>query len=110
MVDNYDADIVCLQEIRVAEKDLPLEELKKSKYKLLFLTLKNLDIVGWFFLQKKPQTINKIMDHKTFNDESRFIRFDYKSISIISLYVPSGSSSDKRLNLKFEFMNFLQTY
>ena len=46
------------------------------------------------------------MDHKTFNDESRFIRFDYKSMSIISLYVPSGSSSDKRLNLKFEFMNF----
>ena len=106
-LDNYDADIVCLQEIRVAEKDLPLVELKKSKYKFAFSHAKKPGYSGVGFLYKKePQTINKIINHKTFNDESRFIRFDYKSISIISLYVPSGSSSDKRLNLKFEFMNF----
>ena len=65
-LDNYDADIVCLQEIRVAEKDLPLEELKSQNLNLLFLTLKNLDIVGLVFYRKMPQTINKIMDHKNF--------------------------------------------
>ena len=71
-MDNYDADIVCLQEIRVAEKDLPLESLKSQNINSAFLTLKNLDTVGRFSLQKKPQTINKIINHKTFNDESRF--------------------------------------
>ena len=56
-----------------------------------------------------PEILNlcrKSINNKTFDDESRFIRFDYKSISIISLYVPSGSSSEKRLSMKFEFMNF----
>ena len=44
-LDNYDADIVCLQEIRVTEKDLPLAELKKSKFKFTFSHAKNLDTV-----------------------------------------------------------------
>ena len=106
-LDNYDADIVCLQEIRVTEKDLPLAELKKSKFKFTFSHAKKPGYSGVGFLyRKEPQTINKIINNKTFDDESRFIRFDYKSISIISLYVPSGSSSEKRLSMKFEFMNF----
>lgn len=106
-LDNYDADIVCLQEIRVAEKDLPLAELKKSKFKFIFSHAIKPGYSGvGFFYRQEPQTINKIINHKTFNDESRFIKFDYKSLSIISLYVPSGSSSDKRLSMKFEFMNF----
>ena len=52
-LDNYDADIVCLQEIRVAEKDLPLKSLKSQNTNLLFLTLKNLDIVGLVFFTEK---------------------------------------------------------
>jgi exodeoxyribonuclease-3 len=106
-LDNYDADIVCLQEIRVAEKDLPRAELNNSKYKFFFSHAKKPGYSGvGFFYKKEPQTINKIIKHKVFDDESRFIQFDYDAISIISLYAPSGSSSEKRLILKFEFMDF----
>ena len=63
-LDNYDADIVCLQEIRVTEKDLPLAELK-IKLNSHFLTQKTWIQWGRFSLQKEPQTINKIINNKT---------------------------------------------
>jgi len=36
--------------------------------------------------------------------ESRFIQADFGGLSVISLYLPSGSSSEQRQSVKFDFL------
>jgi exodeoxyribonuclease-3 len=39
-----------------------------------------------------------------FDAEGRFIEAQYGNLSVISLYLPSGSSSEERQTIKFKFM------
>ena len=38
--------------------------------------------------------------------EGRYIQADFGRLSVISIYLPSGSSSEERQDLKFEFMDY----
>ena len=46
------------------------------------------------------------MGHGEFDAEGRFIRADFGKLSVISLYLPSGSSSPERQEAKFRFMDY----
>jgi exodeoxyribonuclease-3 len=39
-----------------------------------------------------------------FDDEGRYVECDYGDLTVISLYAPSGSSSEERQEAKFRFM------
>ena len=57
----------------------------------------------------KPLQVQKGtgIDHIDF--EGRVIRADFENVSVISLYLPSGTNID-RLNYKFKFMDDFQNY
>ena len=40
-----------------------------------------------------------------FDAEGRYIQADFGNLSVVSLYLPSGSSSDERLQAKYRFMD-----
>jgi exodeoxyribonuclease-3 len=37
--------------------------------------------------------------------EGRFLQLDFGNLSVVSLYLPSGSSSDERQQVKFQFLD-----
>ena len=45
-----------------------------------------------------------------FDDEGRYIEIDLGAFAVISLYVPSGSSSEERLASKFRFMRRFESH
>ena len=38
------------------------------------------------------------------DNEGRYIQFDYPNLSVVSLYLPSGSSGDERQVVKYDFL------
>ena len=72
----------------------------------------------WFWLKpgysgtaiickKKPINITYGMSHKDYDYEGRVMRVDFETYSIISVYMPSGSSGELRQSFK---MAFLKTF
>ena len=104
-------DIICLQEIKALEEQLDLELFTKAGYRYQY----------WFSAQKKGYSgvaiLSKIKpDHVEFGTgidsmdfEGRNLRVDFEGLSIMSLYLPSGTN-DARLGHKLEYMDMFQEY
>ena len=104
------ASVVCLQELKAQAKDLspavqnPDELLGYFHYA---------DRPGYsgvgLYCGKPPDRIIEGIGIPEFDSEGRYIEAQYGNLSIVSVYVPSGSSSPERLAIKFKFMEqFIQ--
>jgi exodeoxyribonuclease-3 len=52
----------------------------------------------------KPKHVEIGLGIAEFDAEGRYIRADYTDYSVVSLYLPSGSSGEERQTVKFKFM------
>jgi len=55
-------------------------------------------------LPQPPDQIVAGFGSREFDAEGRYLRADFGNLSVISAYLPSGSSSDERQQAKFRFM------
>lgn len=100
------ADIVCVQELKAQVVDLD----ETTRYPGRALTgyfycaeKKGYSGVG-IYARKSPERIVEGFGVAEFDAEGRYLRADWPGLSVISLYVPSGSSSPERQAAKFRFM------
>jgi exodeoxyribonuclease-3 len=52
-----------------------------------------------------PRKVTTSLGWDPLDSEGRYIQADYQGLSVISLYLPSGSSSDEALQKKYRFMD-----
>lgn len=102
---KQDADVVCLQETKAQEDQLPPEVYHPPGYHTYFhdAVKKGYSGVG-LYCRKKPDRVIKGLGWPDFDAEGRFIEADFGDLSVISLYLPSGSSGEQRQAAKFDFM------
>ena len=100
------ADVVCVQELKAQAADLTDEMRNPDGYKGFFhyAEKKGYSGVG-IYCRKQPNRIVEGIGHAGFDAEGRFIRVDFDDASIVSVYVPSGSSSPERQEAKFHFLD-----
>jgi exodeoxyribonuclease-3 len=104
-------DVICLQEIKATQDQIPVAEIEKAGYPYQYYypaTKKGYS--GVAILSKlKPTNIvfGTGIEHMDF--EGRNLRVDFDQFSVMSLYLPSGSNID-RLDHKFMFMDDFQNY
>lgn len=100
-----DADIVCVQELKAQAPDLSPAEHHPAGYRgyFHFAEKKGYSGVG-LYARHAPQRITEGIGVAEFDAEGRYLRCDWTRLSVISLYVPSGSSSAERQAAKFRFM------
>jgi len=99
------ADFVCVQELKAQADDMQPEFLAPDGYHGFFhyAQKKGYSGVG-VYSKKKPDTVTIGFGNHEFDAEGRYVRCDFGKLSIISLYCPSGSSSEERQIAKFRFM------
>jgi exodeoxyribonuclease-3 len=99
------ADVVCLQEVKAQLPDLAPAILNPHPYTGHFSCAekKGYSGVGLYTL-RRPDKIISGFGSKEFDAEGRYLRADYGRLSVISAYLPSGSSSEERQQAKFRFM------
>ena len=95
-----DADIVCLQEIKAKEEQIDISVFHDLGYECFWCSAQKPGYSGTAILSKiKPDHVEYETGMEAYDYEGRIIRADYVDVSIISVYMPSGSSGDERLSL-----------
>lgn len=106
-----DADIVCLQEVK-AEPD----QIDQSVFEALGYAC------YWYPAQKKGYSGTAILTRHTptqveygcgieaYDNEGRILRADFGDVSVMSVYMPSGSSGEDRQAFKMQFLADFQPY
>ncbi len=104
-------DIICLQEIKANEDQIPIDEITKAGYPYqYYYSAQKKGYSGVAILSKiKPNNVvfGTGIEHMDF--EGRNVRADFDDVSVMSLYLPSGTNIE-RLDHKFMFMDDFQNY
>jgi exodeoxyribonuclease-3 len=100
------ADIVCVQELKAQEADLTNALRNPSGYAGWFHCAEKKGYSGvGLYARRPPERVIAGIGNEEFDAEGRYLRADWGNLSVISLYVPSGSSSPERQAAKFRFMD-----
>jgi exodeoxyribonuclease-3 len=104
-------DILCLQEIKADEEQIP-EELKKVfGYLVYFNPAQKKGYSGTAIYTKiKPEKVSTKIGFKQFDEEGRFIRLDFRDFILINFYIPHGGREKENLDYKLKFYNYLLQY
>jgi len=104
-------DVICLQETKAHKEQIDLAIFDEAGYKYNY----------WFSAQKKgyssvailcktePNHIEYGTGIESMDFEGRNIRVDFDEVSVMSMYLPSGTNSE-RLEFKFNYMDEILDY
>ncbi len=104
------ADIVCLQETRIQAA----ERARAGGFALAGYHSRFVDAVkpGYsgvaIYARRAPDAVIEGIGTEDFDHEGRWLEFRYGSLSVISLYLPSGSASEARQQFKYRTLDWLQ--
>jgi len=99
------ADVVCVQELKAQEADIGQALRAPPGYQAWFHCAEKRGYSGvGIYARKTPERITAGIGNTEFDAEGRYLRADWGNLSVISLYLPSGSSSPERQAAKFRFM------
>ena len=105
-LESQRADVVCVQEIKAQAADMTAELLAPAGYHghFHYAQKPGYSGVGVYF-RFRPQKALTGFGVPEFDDEGRYARVDLPGLSVISLYLPSGSSGEHRQASKFRFLD-----
>lgn len=99
-------DIVCIQETKAQAHQLDDALFYPPGYHCVYNDAERKGYSGTALYSKaRPRRTVTRLGWDPLDCEGRYIRCDYPGLAVISLYVPSGSSSDEALAKKLAFMD-----
>ena len=108
------ADVICVQELKAQEADMTAAFLANATHTGWFHYAEKKGYSGaGLYARAKPTTTQIGFASHEFDVEGRYVRADFDhpeaaqfgKFSVISLYLPSGSSSPERQEAKFRFLD-----
>lgn len=109
---KQDADVICIQETKAQEHQLEAEDFYPPGYHCQYFDAQKKGYSGVaIYSRYKPEKIITGLGEgfEDMDAEGRYIQADFDipgigKLSVISLYLPSGSSKEERQQIKFSFM------
>ena len=106
---KQNADVICIQETKAQEHQLDDPVFSPPGYHRYFHDAKKKGYSGVaIYTPHKPDRVQHGIDWDVMDSEGRWIRVDFGNLSVISLYMQSGSAKDERQLIKYQTMEFLQ--
>jgi len=100
------ADVICLQETKAQEHQLDPARFRLPGYTAYFHDAQKKGYSGVaLYCRREPDRVISGLDWPEMDAEGRYIQADFGKLSIASLYLPSGSSSEERQQVKFRFLD-----
>jgi exodeoxyribonuclease-3 len=105
-VQTQDADVLCLQETRAQEHELPSDAMALPGFTGYFVDSNRRGYSGVaIYCRQEPREIRRTLGWEDMDSEGRFAQADFGEFTVSSLYVPSGITGPPRQAFK---MNFLE--
>ena len=103
-------DVICLQETKANKEQVEFDLIENLGYHSYWFSAQKKGYSGVAIFSKiKPNHIEYGSGIDYMDFEGRIIRLDFDKVSIMSLYLPSGTNTD-RLDFKFRFMDDFKEY
>lgn len=100
------ADVICLQELKAQLPDLSPEMMAPAGLQAHYHCAEKRGYSGvGLWCRQTPDRVVAGLGNEEFDAEGRYLRADFGKLSVISLYLPSGSSSPERQEAKFRFLD-----
>jgi len=102
---QQDADVVCVQETKAQLDQLADPLFHPQGYHCHYFDAQKKGYSGVaVYSRAKPQAVIAGHGSREFDTEGRYLEVQFKGLSVISAYLPSGSSSEERQQAKFRFL------
>jgi exodeoxyribonuclease III len=99
-------DVLCLQELKAQQVDLPERLLNPEGLHAHFHFAQARGYSGAALLsRKRPRRVQIGFGLDEFDREGRYVEAEFSTVTVISVYFPSGSSSPERQQAKFRFLD-----
>ena len=104
-LESQQADLVCLQELKAQATDLTPEMRAPAGLQGYFHCAEKKGYSGvGLYARRRPDALVEGLGIPDIDAEGRYLEARFGALSLISLYLPSGSSSEERQAAKFSFM------
>ncbi len=101
--EKTNADIICLQEIKIQKEKLPPDLLTPNGYCSYFNFAEKRGYSGVAcYTRKEPVKIEYKLGIERFDKEGRFLRLDYKDFVLLNFYLPHGGRQKENIAYKLE--------
>ncbi len=110
-MESRNADIYCFQETKAEKNQVDLSAFEMLGYNSFWFSAQKKGYSGVaIFTKHKPKHVEYGFGNTDYDNEGRIIRADFENISVISVYIPSGTSGDERQDYKMTWLKFFHDY
>jgi len=110
-LEQQNADFICIQETKAQEDQLKAEAFWPKGYHCYYHDAEKKGYSGVaIYCKQQPKKITKGLGWNDIDSEGRFIEAQLGNLSVISLYLPSGSSKEERQIFKYSFLDRFLPY
>jgi exodeoxyribonuclease-3 len=105
------ADVVCIQETKAQEHQLDHGVFQPDGYHTHYFDAEKKGYSGVaVYSRREPDAVIRGLGFDEFDREGRYIEARFGRLSVASLYLPSGSSSEERQAAKFRFLDLFMPH
>ena len=105
------ADVVCIQETKAQEHQLTDEMFRPAGFHCFYEDAEKKGYSGVaIYTRHEPHRVLRGYGDPEFDREGRYLEVQLGGISVVSLYLPSGSSGDERQEAKYRCMDSLTAH
>lgn len=102
---RQNADVICLQEVRAREDQLAGHDIALPGYHAAYFPAARPGYAGVaLYSRQRPARVVRGFGVTEFDDEGRYLEAQFPGLSVVSLYLPSGSSGPARQASKDRFL------
>ena len=102
---DHDIDVLCLQETKAMKEQVDVALIEKQGYHHYWFSAEKKGYSGVAIFSKiNPVNVSFGSGISHMDFEGRILRLDFEKLSVMSLYLPSGTNIN-RLDYKFKFMD-----
>lgn len=107
-LEGQNADFVCLQEVRASADQIAGPEFHPSGYECHYVEAEKKGYSGVaVYSRRRTDAVIKGIGLEAFDAEGRYLEVQIDNLSVVSFYLPSGTSGDVRQDFKYRCMDYL---
>lgn len=104
-------DVLCLQEIKAGREALDVAAFEELGYHCYLYPAQKPGYSGVAILTKHaPRNVAPGCGHEAYDFEGRVLRLDFDDVSVLNVYMPSGTSGDERQAFKLDWLRWFTSY
>jgi exodeoxyribonuclease III len=100
-------DVLCVQELKAQHQDIPetMSADALGMRQVAFEPAQKKGYSGVALYAAQPFVVHHGLGNREFDAEGRYVQADFGNLTVVSVYVPSGSSGEERQAAKYRFLD-----